>query len=227
MFFTSPHHHNHHTTTTITPPQPLSKGMTVNFHLSSILSPPPKEPLDTMQQKPISRLPTEWVIYEEMTRNYRISYVRVCSSVFVSVRLCSCLFVCVCVCVFVCVSVCLSVSRSTSHLLLHLPTHPLSITSTFHHIHFPSHPPSITSTFHHIHLPPHPLPTTPTSHHTHHIHHTHLPPRPPRPPQVKTCTVISPITAVLFAGPAKLPPHVIMEAENSAASGEWHGRVNG
>ena len=38
--------------------------------------------------------------------------------------------------------------------------------------------------------------------------------------KARTCTVISPITAALFAGPSKLPNSVILEAENNVKAGE-------
>ena len=48
----------------------------IRFHMSSVLSPEPKHVTANTHQKILKKLPTEWLIYEEMTRAHRLAQVR-------------------------------------------------------------------------------------------------------------------------------------------------------
>ena len=57
------------------------KETRVRFHNSSVLSAPPNMVGTAVHKKNISKLPTDWLLYEEMTRAHRLAQVKCCTLV--------------------------------------------------------------------------------------------------------------------------------------------------
>ena len=53
----------------------------VRFHNSSVLSAAPNQLGSDTYALAVSKLPTDWLVYEEMTRAHRLAYVRCCTVV--------------------------------------------------------------------------------------------------------------------------------------------------
>ncbi len=124
------------------------KETKVRFHQSSVMSPAPNMLGTHTHQKAVNQLPTDWLVYEEMTRAHRYSW-----------------------------------SHSFSAFMLGEERHSkqIAILLISYHVQFSC-----------------------------------------RSAQVKTCTVVSPITIAVFAGPAKLPPDYIKDAESGGSHPGQH-----
>ena len=63
---------------------PLSanrKETRVRFHTSSVLSPAPNQLGSDTHALAIGKLPTEWLVFEEMMRAHRMAHIRCCTAV--------------------------------------------------------------------------------------------------------------------------------------------------
>lgn len=60
---------------------PFSNESKARFHVSSSLAPLPNGPGPTTHSQCLDALPTDWLVYEEMSRGQRLANVRCCTVV--------------------------------------------------------------------------------------------------------------------------------------------------